>query len=65
MRGNVRGECVGNASVRGECVGVRGTAWDCAGSAWEWARVFFSFQEDFVPSMNTGPLGHVAIPWHI
>jgi hypothetical protein len=25
---------------------------------------FFSFQEDCVPSMNTGLLGHVAISWH-
>jgi hypothetical protein len=27
-------------------------------------RAFFSFQEDCVPSMNTEPLGHVAISWH-
>ena len=27
-------------------------------------RVFFYFQEDCVPSMNTEPLGHVAISWH-
>jgi hypothetical protein len=27
-------------------------------------RVFFSFQEDYVPSMNTGPFGHVAISKH-